>query len=745
MKKNTKCTLQKYVCASERIKMIGAINGMFPDFGHHLEKEMGGLWMHPIKLLDGFWLRFCDRTAKTVNCWTAADSFTNYPWGNEFDYDYGLGHTTVGIKRFQYAPEEAAGVIVRYELYNSGSESHDLELEFLARTDLRPVWYSETIGIMDGDHDDIELLDSQIVHGKDCEHQWHVMLGCSEPTREILLGQQFGPEITAGKGASASLFFDIMLEPSEKKTITFYIAGSSVSQEDCLEQYKFLSSEKDFLSLKKARYEKIEKNTNLIIDDKHFQEVFNWVKVNTDWLVLNVPEYGRGIAAGLPEYPWWFGCDSFYTLQGILAMGDFQLCRDTLLLIYEYSVKANGNGRIIHEVTTNGAISNYGNTQETAHFITMIWKYYEWTGDFSLVEQIAPYMEKSVEWLIQQDEDGDLFPSGYGIIEIAGLNMEMIDSAVYTCEAYDCWSKICSLRGDTDQAERFAKLANNVQKAINDVLWSEKEGLYCDACTSYSVVESKLSAILEKTPPEQTEEVSEYMKKLLEEKKTLGPDAESGWLLNRNWVINTPMEVGIAPKEKAVRALEKMHTSEYIGDYGMYLNSMYRNATMTISTGVMAVAQASYGYADRALELIQRMFRSYSMATPGSISEMSPDYGCFVQAWTIYGTTLPVARYFFGIQPSASQNALIFAPCMPQKWTRASLENVKVLNGTVSVYYEKIQDRKIYTLKNCSGFPVMIFPNEGEKWEVNGNQVASGSPVNFEQQELTIEILFKKG
>ena len=37
-------------------------------------------------------------------------------------------------------------------------------------------------------------------------------------------------------------------------------------------------------------------------------------------------------------------------------------------------MKANGNGRIVHEVTTNGGVSNPGNTQETAQFILTVGK-----------------------------------------------------------------------------------------------------------------------------------------------------------------------------------------------------------------------------------------------------------------------------------------------------------------------------------------------------------------------------------
>ena len=104
------------------------------------------------------------------------------------------------------------------------------------------------------------------------------------------------------------------------------------------------------------------------IPDRRLQEVYDWVKINAEWLVRDVPGIGRGLGAGLMEYPWWFGTET-YSLQALMATGDFDLAKQTLRLLKAQSMKANGNGRIVHEVTTNGAISNPGNTQETAQFI----------------------------------------------------------------------------------------------------------------------------------------------------------------------------------------------------------------------------------------------------------------------------------------------------------------------------------------------------------------------------------------
>ena len=45
---------------------------------------------------------------------------------------------------------------------------------------------------------------------------------------------------------------------------------------------------------------------------------------------------------------------------------------------------------------------------------------------------------------------------------------------------------------------------------------------------------------------------------------------------------------------------------------------------------------------------------------------MSPDYGCFVQAWTGYGAAVPIVRHFFGLSPMAHEKRIGLAPCLPK-------------------------------------------------------------------------------
>ena len=86
---------QPYVTAGDRAYLIGTQDGTFPDMGRHVPGEMGGLWLHPIKLIDGFWATVTDRATRQQVALSESAEFTTYPYGNRFRYEqYVLGPGT---------------------------------------------------------------------------------------------------------------------------------------------------------------------------------------------------------------------------------------------------------------------------------------------------------------------------------------------------------------------------------------------------------------------------------------------------------------------------------------------------------------------------------------------------------------------------------------------------------------------------------------------------------------------------
>ena len=176
--------------------------------------------------------------------------------------------------------------------------------------------------------------------------------------------------------------------------------------------------------------------------------------------------------------------------------------------------------------------------------------------------------------------------------------------------------------------------------------------------------------------------------------------------MHHNWVVNTPMEVGIADSLKAIKALET--AKQFVNPFGVFVTGIdrdasagsdegaykappiftYTGAVMTLPTGVQARAENNYGRPNEALNYLERMTRSFSYALPGSMYEVSPDFGMMTQAWNIYSYAYPIVHQFFGIQPNAANKEIVILPQMPDAWTEASLENVKIGSNTISIYFE---------------------------------------------------------
>ena len=178
------------------------------------------------------------------------------------------------------------------------------------------------------------------------------------------------------------------------------------------------------------------------------------------------------------------------------------------------------------------------------------------------------------------------------------------------------------------------------------------------------------------------------MRQLVQEFSTLPAGTEKGWFTNKNWVISTPAETQIAPQEKAIRLLNKVR-NEDCGEYGPYLSAVERRYMMTISTGVQAMAECAYGRTDEAMWYVDKIVQTFNRALPGSISEMMPDYGCPVQAWTIYGLATPLVTYVLGINPDAYNKSIVISPHLPGSWNNGAIYDLPVGTNTISFAIKK--------------------------------------------------------
>lgn len=735
---------QQYIAAGDRTYLIGTQDGNFPDLGRHVEGEMGGLWLHPIKLVDGFWVKISD--GQNSKWLSEASEFINYPYGNSLKYSAVLDG--LNVERFQFCPDGQLGCVIQFII--SSNTKRNLNFEFAVKTDLSPVWLSEQIGIKDGTDKASWDTTNNIFIASDETNPWFAVWGAvsSLASNNQSIGKGDVPQKTIGKGTDATSSYSISIEKNKSQTITFIIAGSSKSKDEAINAYQYLTKNSaQLLEKKKQHYAAVINRAKIQIPDQRLQDVYTWIKVNDEWLIRDVPEIGRGLAAGYPEYPWWFGCDSTYSLQAIMASGDFDLAKNSMRLLKNQSMKKNGNGRIIHEVSTNGVVYNPGNTQETAHFIIVAEKLFRWTGDLEFIKEMYPVMKMGLHWLLSDmDQNRNLFPEGYGIMEVYGLNAELIDVAVYTQQALKATAYVAGILNEPRDKKHYEELASDLAVKINKDFWDDSEGSYCDFYGTRDQAISAAEGAITQTKRDdvQNEETQKRIAfyEQLKQKFAAMPDVSKGWITNKNWVINTPMETGIAPKEKAIALLDKIR-KENVGEYGPYLAANEKNAMMTISTGVQAVAEAKYRRINESLWYVDKIVQTFNRVLPGSISEMMPDYGDFTQAWTSYGIVVPLVEYVFGIQPDAYAKTILFEPQLPDGWNDISIENLPVGSNVISLSRTKTSKGIEYSLNGSESNWKMILKLKdslGTKYSLDGKEVPF-SPSGFVMNETTNHLL----
>eukprot|EP01134_Creolimax_fragrantissima_P007456 CFRG7456T1 len=754
----------KYVCAGDRSYLVGFQDGSFPDIGWHIQGEMGGLWAHPIKLLDGFVAKMT-YTAETIegnkevlrrNGATTLDKaveFANYPIGNThtFMVDVTDG-STAGMKvmRSQVVPDPIRGLIVEYTITNTfnvdnNNTTYNIQFLFDLTPDLRPVWLGDMVDIVDGpDEPFTYTYEEDMRNDQDGEYAGISVL---ERNATAYIDQENGWVVMATQLDTSSSRVNIrndleslmVIRPGESAVVRYVIAGgldivaASTDLIEAKNNWRYLTE------LKAEKYRTAAETSDFGMEgDKYSNDdgssdewmkdlglMFRWLKYNSLWLAQEVVGLGgeavkgAALTAGLEDYPWYFGCDSEYSILGLNAVGMTTLSENTIALLHTISENANkGSGRVVHEFNTNGVVYNYGNLNETPQFVSAVWSTFGFTGDITWLKNYYEFLKRGMFWLVspENDPDGDGIPNGPGMMEIPNMDNEMIDVAVYTARAWMEMSKMAQVLGyEAETVEDFESRSVALVKKINKIYWVDSKSTYADVRGTPEQAKVLVIQALERArrlnKPWAVKELEDTLanidvvlgtERAREDNNDDSFNEENrttGYVTHHNWVVNTPMEVGLANPRDAALALQAARN--YTNPFGLFVTGIdrdetaehdwkgvseyrskeifsYVGAVMTLGTGVLAVAHNNYGESGNGLKNLEMLTRSFGYALPGSQYEVSPDFGMMVQAWNIYATAYPIVCQYFGIEPYAYTNVVYISHSMPKKVGETYLNNVLI-------------------------------------------------------------------
>jgi glycogen debranching enzyme len=377
--------------------------------------------------------------------------------------------------------------------------------------------------------------------------------------------------------------------------------------------------------------------------------------------------------------------------------------------------------------------------------------YADWTGDKELITQLFPEVQKGITWLTEtMDEDQNGYPNGNGMMEIHGLDTEMIDVVAYTQQALASATQIATWIGEEELALTYQRKADVLKTKINAEWWNEQEQSFGDFRSTVAEAKPIVAAALVRADTLGKPWAVKELKATEQKMKTYAAGKHVPFVVYHNWVVNTPMETGVADRAKALAALKT--ATNYENPFGVYVTGIdrsdepdsvvlksrkktfsYTGAVMTLPTGVQAVAAANYGKVNEALGYIKKLQQSFSYALPGSMYEVSPDFGMVVQAWNIYGVAVPVIQSFFGIEPHAMEQRIVISPQLPDAWNEAALENVKVGSNSISIKINRTTDYVEYHLQQTDSAWTLVINTKGAK------QVLVNQKETTATDELSLE------
>lgn len=648
-----------FVVAGRRCYLIGMLDGAFPDVGQHLPGEMGGLWTPPIKLADGFWFGISSAYWSDTqwlygpNC----TSFTIEPGGATRYFSVG----DISVHQTIFAPDDEPGVLTRLTLANKSQSRHDLTLYWLVRFDIQGAWWSNW-----PDRPDNAQFDTQTGHvvAYDSLHtEWCAAMGASRMPDNFELGADlWGPEKTGslvgasartlplllpnpdelqGRGISARLEFQVSLEPGESYKLDFAIAGGTNIGEAGMRVNTLLAERESLLTRKQQAQSQLQDESSLIRTPRaELDRIYADQSLCLDLLTLQVPGLGRGLVAGLPSFAWFFGCDTYYSIGGLLVSGQWRTALDNLRLLASYAREQNG--RVPHEITQTGTLFNKGNTIETGEFVTATEKTFRWTGDRAFLDEMYELCRAAVfDYLLGEcDPHGTLLPDGPGLLELRSAEHgKKLDVACSLFQALGSLHYLAEVVGDTETSVRCRDLVERVRDKIERHFWVEARQDYVWR------IEPDLS---------------------------IHPDEPA-----HSYVA---LEMGLldgSQTELLDHLFAKIQGPEHTGPKGI-IHPGTSDVVMPIQSGIVALAEFRYGRPDLGLWYLERMAEVSGRLMPGAIPEYSDGEGCFIQAWSSAAYNWLIVQGLLRLNPDPARGVIVAQPQLPTGWDHFRVENLAI-------------------------------------------------------------------
>ena len=124
---------------------------------------------------------------------------------------------------FSFVPQGKEGIVIQYQLKNTSGQLRKLQLEFVVKTDVSPVWFSKENNIIDAPDTVHWMEDKKLFAANDTKNPWFTVWGSllqviSHNTDAV------APVETIGLGKAASATYPLEIKPHQTITAVFVVS-----------------------------------------------------------------------------------------------------------------------------------------------------------------------------------------------------------------------------------------------------------------------------------------------------------------------------------------------------------------------------------------------------------------------------------------------------------------------------------------------------------------------------------------
>ena len=515
--------------------------------------------------------------------------------------------------------------------------------------------------------------------------------------------------------------------------VPIIMAGGKGAREDVKKSYQAIAADPAARYRRAVGYFDDLRRSTLAVrtPDPELDLAFAWAKVALDGLIVDNPDLGRGLVAGLgpsgtggrPGFGWFFGTDAYLNSLSFNGFGNFAASHDGLAFTRKWQRK---DGKMAHELSQAAGYLRwwedypygYIHGDTSPYYIIAVEDYVRRTGDLAFLRESWPSVLKAYEWSAATDGDGDGLmdngKAGLGALEfgaLTGIQTDIYVGAVWV-KANQALRTLAQAMGDKTVAKKAETNAARAEAAWREKFWDAANGQY-----SYAFNKDGRHV----------------------------PELTPWSAVGLAW--------GLGEFERGIETLARMNRSDLTTDWGVRmlsdtsplfepLNYNY-GACWPFLSGWVAAALFELDFLPQAQHVLKANARHTFDNALGTVMELFsghqnvwPQEGVPHQGFSSTGIVLPFVRGLLGLDGSALDKTASFRPGFPATWPAVAVSNWKLGGAVMNLEYKREKDRIVLRVKSdkAGGFRFVFAPALGLGAEIASASL-NGRPLDVAADE----------